>query len=303
MFYASCDAVFEDDLSGVVVDLAIPADGAQLGNSIVQFHWDSIKEALEYDFQLVTPSFSDSTAYFITDTTLSEFGLTRVLGIGEYEWRVKAINNSSESCFATSAFSVTELSNISGLTPVITAPEEGEFLNDEFIGFSWDTLPNASEYLLHVYDYTGQVKGDEVWSDIASEPMASEALDEGRFLFEIQGNNSGIQLSQIASSSFIVDRTSPSEPQVGNPNNQNFLLSDVIQFDWTSGADVASVVHDSIFIYTISPSQLVFSDSAESEFELPASDLGNGSYDWSIKTYDEAGNCSESIVQLFSIGE
>lgn len=298
-----CDAVFEDDLEEVTLDLFSPSDGAELGNTLVQFQWDSVKEALEYDFQLATPSFSEENFMLITDTTSEDTHLTRILPLGEYEWRVKARNSSSESEFSVSSFEITGEGSISSLFPVIETPLELEFLNQEPVFFNWGTMSGATEYLVRVFNVVDGVQGEQILGDITTGSSYQLNLEEGAYLAQVQGSNQGIQFSQVSEVNFTVDRTAPSAPLIESPDGETYSINEDISFTWISGADQLSSVKDSLYVYTISPSSLVFKEEVSSGFMLNASELGVGNYDWSIITFDAAGNNSESSIQLFSVDE
>jgi len=301
--FISCDSVFEDDLALTAVEINSPPDNAELESATVLFNWDSVPEALTYNIEIISPAFDTENPDYFWDSTLTEFSFSSQLEIGAYEWRVKALNSSSETCFSESNFSIISNDDISAISPEITYPEEGSFINEETLVVSWEEMEEANEYLVKIYLVVlGVVSEEPTWSQITSLNSVSGTLDEGSYLLNVQGTFEG-QNSLISEANFTVDRTSPTQPELLFPLNETINGGENITFTWTSGTDQLSSTFDSLFIYTVSPSVLVFSEAGENSYILSADELNPGNYDWSVITYDLAGNINESEVSIFSISE
>ncbi|ANH80048.1 hypothetical protein A8C56_02780 [Niabella ginsenosidivorans] len=98
MTQTSCEAIFDDDFSAYSVKLAAPADSIVLADTVVQLSWNAIEATADYQVQLAQPEF-DSLSVLLKDT-VTRNTMLRVTGLErgrQYQWRVRAIGNSSVS--------------------------------------------------------------------------------------------------------------------------------------------------------------------------------------------------------------
>lgn len=104
----SCDDILEiDDISKENIILLAPANGVSIFNDQVSFSWEAVEEADEYQLQVAKPSFEEAIE-IIADTTLSQRTYTQSFEIGDYEWRVRALNSGYKSKYTTRRFTVEE---------------------------------------------------------------------------------------------------------------------------------------------------------------------------------------------------
>ncbi len=128
-------------------------------------------------------------------------------------------------------------------------------------------------------------------------------LTDGNYQITIRASDGENQFSQTTSIIFTIDQTAPSAPELIAPNNAILNDGDPISFSWTSGIDALSSTLDSIFVYSVTPDQLVYSGETSTPFELPAEELSVGNYDWQIVTFDKAGNYAASSFFQFEVSE
>ena len=97
LFIQGCRDVFEKDISAERVVLLTPADQVTVLSLGLVFRWEPVEEALMYRLQLASPNFSTTGSYEL-DTLLSatQFAYTVSPSQG-YQWRVKAMNGTSET--------------------------------------------------------------------------------------------------------------------------------------------------------------------------------------------------------------
>jgi len=95
----SCEEVLEPALNNKQVVLLAPVDNLVSGNASQVFYWETIDGATKYQLQIVSPKF-DSIVQLIADTTvpINQFPLN--LSKGSYQWKVRAINNSTSSNYS-----------------------------------------------------------------------------------------------------------------------------------------------------------------------------------------------------------
>jgi len=92
----------------------MPADGTGTFVQEQLFWWETIEEALKYNLQIVEGNFTNPHA-FVADTNVSGDKFQIDLVPGEYEWRISAWNNYSETEYFYSYLSISD---------TITADEE-----------------------------------------------------------------------------------------------------------------------------------------------------------------------------------
>ena len=74
----------------------------------INFSWDTIVNADSYVFQIATPNFVSATEIIENETmTTTSFSVSN-LTAQSYEWRVKAINTSSETAYTFQSFTIAE---------------------------------------------------------------------------------------------------------------------------------------------------------------------------------------------------
>jgi hypothetical protein len=94
-----CEEVLERSLEGKKVVLQAPANNLSTTDSAHLFYWDEMEGALEYQLQIVTPRF-DSIVRLIEDSTMNGVTFDTELEPGTYQWRVRALNNSTRSDYS-----------------------------------------------------------------------------------------------------------------------------------------------------------------------------------------------------------
>ena len=103
----SCSLIYELDLSDEVVTVIMPVDGSVSEQSTQLFWWESMIGATEYNFRMVEGSFRDPRG-FVCDTYLTEDKYEITLDPGEYEWRIQARNNYSESIYCSGFLTIVD---------------------------------------------------------------------------------------------------------------------------------------------------------------------------------------------------
>ena len=107
-----CQDILEvEDISDSKVELIAPLQGSVVGDSMVNFTWNSIDGANSYLVQVATPNFESAAqivldSIIVVDTTFIGTRASKILINSEYEWRLKAMNSDFETEFSSSGFSV-----------------------------------------------------------------------------------------------------------------------------------------------------------------------------------------------------
>jgi hypothetical protein len=102
---AGCEELTEFELTNETIIITAPIDSLVTNNTTNTFAWEPLKGATKYNFQIVSPKF-DSVISFIIDTTLTKNLFTYTLTSGKYQWRVKAMNEGSQTKYFTRTFTI-----------------------------------------------------------------------------------------------------------------------------------------------------------------------------------------------------
>lgn len=82
----------------------------EVKSGLIFFWWEDLENADEYRLQVATPDFDSPTELFY-DTIVDKTGIRLSLEAGKYSWRVKGINEVSESDFKELSFTVVDESD------------------------------------------------------------------------------------------------------------------------------------------------------------------------------------------------
>ncbi|QQX76511.1 MULTISPECIES: hypothetical protein [Aequorivita] len=138
-FPINFEVISSTDLTNQAVILNSPSDNVYTNESSIIFSWSSVPSADSYTFELLRKSSSGTVTVdlqeglFTTTVTLDENVLDRD---SEYIWRVKAVNETSQTIFFSRTFFI---DTVPPPVPSLISPKfEEEFDLTEIITFSWD---------------------------------------------------------------------------------------------------------------------------------------------------------------------
>ncbi len=95
---ASCDDVFEKDISRSSVTVVAPVDGVTASSGEVTFLWRATEGARAYKVTVVSPSFAAASTV-AADTLMCNDSLSMKLTLrlslvaGDYQWSIRALND------------------------------------------------------------------------------------------------------------------------------------------------------------------------------------------------------------------
>src|SRR5579859_1802765 len=122
LFIIGCNDFIEINISKKTVNILAPGNGALLSSPSVTFWWDSVPGATKYELQVVSPSFK-SIQYLSVDSFVTGKVFIYTLAPGKYQWRIRALNNSSTTNFsAIDSFSIDSSLNLTGVNLQIINP-------------------------------------------------------------------------------------------------------------------------------------------------------------------------------------
>ncbi len=291
---SGCDDFIEKDLEEKEVKVRMPANNSEISTTTVSFWWEKLEGALEYNVQVVSPSFSQPQR-LLADSIVSDNKLMLSLMPGNFEWRIKALNGSSETDFVTIAFSIDSTLNLPDETIILRSPGNNTITNNINQTFRWDILYGATEYHFRLENTTGEFVKDET----VTNTEISFELPDGIYNWRVRGQND-VSYTPYKSSSLQIDTEIPGAPTLSSPiENAQFFSTDSVPFSWSRVVDNGSPLFDSLYVFTDKNltikklSKRIEKSSYKDIFET-------GTYYWYVKTCDLAGNVSERPESAFS---
>lgn len=291
----SCEEILlEDDISNKSVSLTAPFDGAGFNSTSVTFNWEPVSGATGYRLQIARPNFSDPLE-IVVDVIVESNSSIQQLNVGEYAWRVKAINSSYETSYSTRSLTIFSNDDFQNNTVVLLSPSNGLITNTATQNLTWQNILGATTYQVHIKNSTGAVVLDE---SITSTNYSFNFL-EGQYTWEVRASN-GSQQTLYSGRSILIDTTPPNTPSLSVPANNSFTDENDVFFQWNRVPHSGSIEFDSIYIYKNNLlTDLKVKDMSDSPFETT---LETGTYFWFVKSFDEAGNIgSQSTIFSFTV--
>ncbi|WP_412985775.1 hypothetical protein [Pontimicrobium sp. IMCC45349] len=100
----ACEDLIEvPDISDATVVLLAPSHQSTLSITSPTFSWNEVVDADSYRLQIATPSFEAATQ-IVLDTTITATNFTKMLSLGNYQWRVRAENSAYQTNYTANAF-------------------------------------------------------------------------------------------------------------------------------------------------------------------------------------------------------
>lgn len=294
---SSCEEiVLEDDISGQVVHLVAPGDGAQFSSTGITFTWEPIENGTEYQIQIAKPDF-DNPLQIIVDNTVDTTSFTTQLNIGKYEWRVRAVNSGYKTIYSKRSISVVNNEDFGSNSVTLTLPADNIVTNTAAKNLVWQPVIGATGYHLQIVNTSNSTIAFE--QDMTTTNY-TYSFPEGNYQWKVRATN-GVQNTLYSSRSILTDTTAPNTPILSSPANQSTASGNDVTFQWNRTSVPGSVEKDSIYIYTNSQLTLLkYKNEQTSPYNT--STLEDGTYYWFVKSFDQAGNSSaQSTVFSFTL--
>lgn len=286
----SCDDIIEKDITNKNIILLAPANGMHSEFFTQTFYWEEVENAINYNLQIVSPSFSN-IQHFIIDTLLVKNVFTYTLNPGTYEWRVKAMNGSSETKYNTFSLVIDSTLNLSGQKLLLQIPNDNMITNASVIIFNWIGLNNAEYYHFKLEDSFNivQISYPQINNTSIMLPsvLYPDTVPEGIHKWSVQAINS-ISSSAFFSHSLTIDRTAQNIPTQLSPSDSIENSTNIV-FSWNSDQSGYSNTFDSVYIYSDQALSNIIV-SAKTTNENYSDSLGVGTFYWRVRTFDLAGN-------------
>lgn len=290
LVFAGCSEIFEKNIEDETVVIIAPADATVTELQTLQFWWEEIDGADEYDFELVYPDFVSPTLLLI-DSTVSRNLVTFSLSPGfSYTWRVRAINGAYESGWTEGTLTVDSALSCLDQIVLLTAPAEGVSTIDSVIFFDWEPLSCATEYEWEAADASGTVVAGPY---LFSEDSATIEVPEGALIWKVRAIEDQTSTFQSISTLY-VDRTAPATPVLNAPvNNDSIGNGTAVTFTWTSETSTNSPITDYFELWPDSLQSAPYFQDGNMDGMVAQDSLPDGTYYWRVQSEDAAGNVSD----------
>ena len=233
----------------------------------------------------------------ILDSTITTNKFYIDLTPGEYQWRVKAINNGGESGFTTQTFYVDSISDLTNITVNLLSPISNFFTNETEVIFKWSLISGADEYRFQLVD---NGNGSLLYDITTTKDTVHYSLAEGSYTWKVRAQNSSSN-SQYSERIITIDLIPPDAPTPLEPANDDTLKSPY-HLKWS--VDPSSS-YDSLYIYSdITLSILILKSlTADTTYNF-TSGIMDEDYYWRLKSFDNAENASPySVLNKFIYGQ
>jgi hypothetical protein len=295
IFY-SCDDFIEKDLQNESINIITPANNSKISSSTVTFWWDKVEGALEYNVQVVSPSF-DQVQRLWADSIVSGNKIMFSLVPGNFEWRVNAVNGSSGTEFAAASFSIDSTINLINETIILTSPKNNIATNNTNQTFRWNNIYNANEYHFIIANSAGDFLKDEIMTKTET---SFEFTADGIYTWSVRGQNE-MSNTIFSKSSLQIDTKAPGQPTLNMPSDKAIIPAEEnVSFSWSRAADNGSQLFDSLYVFAdeAMTNRVLAEKTEQTSHKALIPDAGT--YYWYVKTCDVAGNVGGRPTKEFS---
>lgn len=297
--WSGCRDIFEIDLTDEKVSILAPTNNLHTDIVTQTFWWEEVEGALEYNLQIVSPSFS-SIQTLVLDSTLTDNVFTYTLLPGTYQWRVNASNGSSQTDYTTYTLVIDTTSDLGGQIITLQSPSNGSYFNSLTETFIWNSLYNATGYDIQVASPDFSNSGNTILdTNVGSNSIEITFNTEGAYQWKVRATNSSgfSPFSQVRD--FEIDTTSPNTPLLVLPIT-NDTANNPFSLHWDRGTVTGSPITDTVYLYTDSLATLLYKEEKNSTSHTDS--ITVGSYFWRVRSVDKAGNLSDySETRKFTI--
>ncbi len=286
----SCQDIIVRNIEDEIVLLLSPPDDLVTLNTTLTFWWEVVPDADKYALQIVSPRF-DSIIYIALDTNISKNKFENlILFPGEFQWRVKAFNTSSETAYAKRNFTIDSTETVEQVT--LLSPKDNLYTNDSIIIFTWSEQQNADSYRFKLLIEESVNVDVFVFDDtliVPDEISGYDEFTEDTYIWQVQALNDYSQ-SIFTSRSFTIDWTAPGKPILQSPADEDTVSTEDVILQWQRQSVAGSPIFDSLYVYKDSINTIPIIDIEITGMEYQLTPAKDKKYFWRVKSIDYAGN-------------
>lgn len=286
----ACDDIIEKSIDDKTVVVVTPGDGTISKNYTQTFWWNELKGALKYRLQIVYNKF-DSAGEFRLDTLLTERRFTVTLKPSAYQWRVVALNGSSETKENTIQNLRIDSTSIAGQDLLLSAPKNNLISNNTNVDFKWEALPGATRYRLQLFAASSNVAVlDSMVKGVSELPYV--LAEDAAYYWKVTGERQGVFSNPSEQWNFVLDRESPDSVKLTSPRSSSFVTSPVTM-SWEASTDAGFSTYE-LYIYKDNASTPLSDkynpySTTKNSFSFTEGKLNDRIF-WKVRVVDKAGN-------------
>lgn len=286
--YFSFTFVNIPDISNEVVKLLSPTNKSTYSSGTIALWWEGISGANKYVLQVVKPNFTNTTQ-LILDTTLCVTKYEIELGEGNYEWRVKAQNDDSETSNTTRSFIIND-DNFNTETVNLVSPPNYSIQNKSEVTFSWKCLPKTQYYTMQIKS-NNWTTGDLYDQYFFTDTTYTINLPDGVYYWGVKATNENNFYTDYSYRKITIDTKSPNSPQLVTPADNYKTTDRTLIFNWSIENNNGETLVYQFEIYkVINGNEQQYYKTTTSLQELTYKFAETGQYNWKVVAYDNAGN-------------
>ncbi|MEO7215186.1 hypothetical protein [Mucilaginibacter sp.] len=291
----SCKEFIEPSLSKRQINLQVPTDLYQSTKYNINFWWDEMDDALGYRLQVVTPNFG-SPGSLIADTLVAGNKFSLNLDPGEYQWRVRAENGSSQSGYSLPRSFIVLQSTIKTQAVQLTSPGNNAVTNQGANVFQWGSLFGATKYQFEIDTNNFINENALVYNQTVPGQQISFTLPKDQtYQWRVRAQNDTADARWSGIYQITLDRTPPGKVSLTSPTNGQTVVTPV-PLQWQAASTAVKyklyvLKSDSTSVYNQNFPVILNTNSYSFNLGLP----GDKVY-WKVSAIDQAGNEGEASV-------
>jgi hypothetical protein len=229
---SSCKEFIEPSIAKRQVQLKAPSDHYQSTKYTVNFWWDEVEDALGYRLQVVTPGF-DSIGGLVLDTLVKGNKFAATLDPGNYEWRVRAENGSSQTAYAAARSFTVEQSTLTNQILTLSSPANNTSTNQGAIILKWNSLFGATKYQVEIDTNNFVNENALVYNQVIPGQQLSFSFPKDQvYAWRVRAENETEQSKWSTVSYVTYDKTPPGQVNLTVPNNSS-IVSLPVSLNWS----------------------------------------------------------------------
>lgn len=286
---SSCKEFIEPSISKRQVKLNTPSRGYQSTSYTINFWWEDVEDALSYQLQVVNPGF-DPIGGLIADTVVTGTKFSLTLDPGDYEWRVRAKNGSSQTDYSAPVAFTVLASSLIKQTVTLSAPANNTLSTQSSVTFKWNSLYNATKYHFQIdsnnFSNEASIVKDQV---IPGLQYTFQLPRDQVYQWRVRAENETEQSKWSVISQITYDGKPPAVVTLNQPLN-NAIIGLPVSLSWNTTATAVkyklAVYRDNgITLYNNTFPVLLTGTS----YSFNAGTTGDRIY-WKVSALDAAGN-------------
>lgn len=289
---SSCKDIIEPSISNRNEQLQAPADNYQSTSYTISFWWNEVDDALKYHLQVVSNTFASPGA-LVLDTLVTSTTFSTTFAPGQYQWRVRAENGSTQTAYATPRSFNVVFSSIKQQQVQLAGPASGLLTNQPSITFNWGSLYGATQYRLEIDTNNFTDENKVVYNQATPALQQKYTLSRDQtHQWRIRAENDTAQSRWSAVGAFTYDHTPPDQVKLSSPASKASVTLPVSLL-WKASA---TAVKYKLYVYQ-SDSTTTYSSSfpltlTATSYSFNLGNLGDQVY-WQVSAIDAAGNESQ----------